>query len=67
MRKLHFTDIAHSITTYICFRRLKKYRVLAGLWFGEEKPNMNTFLDPLVRELQHLYSKGMQIYMTPDL
>lgn len=44
----------------ICFyRKLRKYRIFAGLWFGDTKPQMRTFLNPFVSELQELESKGI--------
>ena len=40
------------------FRRSKKNRILAGLWFGYEKPYMRTFLRPIVNTLKSLAIKG---------
>ncbi|XP_070392858.1 uncharacterized protein [Dermacentor albipictus] len=46
-----------------------KYRVkrvlLAGLWFGEQKPDMNCFLKPFVDELNRLSSEGLS-WTNPD-
>ena len=32
--------------------------LLAGLWYSKEKPTMNTFLTPLIDELNDLYENG---------
>lgn len=37
-----------------------KHMVLAGLWFGPTKPNMNTFLKPYVEQMNVLSSAGFQ-------
>ncbi|XP_066921278.1 uncharacterized protein [Clytia hemisphaerica] len=41
-------------------RKLKKFRVLVGIWFGEEKPYMRSFLRPLVEMLKQWYFQGIQ-------
>ena len=37
-----------------------KHLILAGLWVNTEKPNMNTFLQPLVQELNNLSTQGVE-------
>lgn len=37
-----------------------KYMLLARLWFGEKKPDMNTFLNPFVEELNVLSTAGIK-------
>ena len=37
-----------------------KELVLAGLWFGKDKPNMPIFLEPCVDQMNKLSSKGVQ-------
>ncbi|XP_034025419.1 uncharacterized protein LOC117509911 [Thalassophryne amazonica] len=37
----------------------RKHMIMAGLWFGECKPNMNTFLKPFVDELRDLGADGL--------
>ena len=32
--------------------------LLGGLWYGSEKPTMTTFLLPLLKSMNELYSKG---------
>ncbi|XP_061570030.1 uncharacterized protein LOC133423733 [Cololabis saira] len=36
-----------------------KHLMLSGLWFGPNKPNMNTYLKPFVDECKDLYSNGL--------
>ena len=36
--------------------------ILAGLWFGPQKPNMMTYLQPFNETISHLYSKGVEVY-----
>jgi hypothetical protein len=38
----------------------KKHILLAGLWFGTSKPNLNCFLQPFVAELTQLATVGFQ-------
>eukprot|EP00111_Clytia_hemisphaerica_P021545 TCONS_00063373-protein len=40
------------------FRKTKKNRIIAGLWFGYEKPFMRTFLRPIVESLKSLAVEG---------
>ena len=40
--------------------------ILAGLWFGQKKPNMMTFLQPFNESVSHLYSKGVEVFL-PDI
>lgn len=40
--------------------------ILAGLWFGPQKPNMMTYLQPFNETISHLYSKGVEVY-SPDI
>jgi len=39
--------------------------IIAGLWFGESKPNMNAYLKPIVKELIALHGTawGKATYM----
>ena len=32
--------------------------LLAGMWFSRDKPSMNTFLRPIIDDVNELYSKG---------
>ena len=36
-----------------------EYRLLAGLWYGNNKPDMSLFLKPLAKALQKLYHEGI--------
>ena len=36
----------------------RRNMLLAGLWYSKEKPTMNTFLLPLIEELNQLYEEG---------
>ena len=40
--------------------------ILAGLWFGSQKPNMMTFLQPFNESISQLYSKGIELF-SPDV
>eukprot|EP00732_Lithocolla_globosa_P002296 Lithocolla_globosa_v1_NODE_1464_length_2557_cov_5.754996.p1 type:complete len:810 gc:universal NODE_1464_length_2557_cov_5.754996:2476-47(-) len=40
------------------FRYSRRYMVLAGLWFGESKPNMTSFLRPLRKKLEIFLEEG---------
>ena len=42
-------------------RVLKENSILAGLWFGEEKPNMSFYLKPIVEELIILENRGIEV------
>ena len=37
----------------------KQHIIMGGLWFGEEKPHMNTFLKPFVSDLSKLGREGI--------
>lgn len=37
-----------------------KELILAGLWFGKDKPNMNAFLNPFVEDLNKMSHKGIK-------
>ena len=45
----------------IKLRAIKENVILAGLWFGETKPNMTIFLKPIFSELRILETKGIQV------
>lgn len=45
----------------------KENILLCGLWYGQGKPNMNTFLQPFVHELNTLHNVGFQIVCNNDL
>ena len=34
--------------------------ILAGLWYDVDKPTMTTFLQPLLRDINHLFQNGKQ-------
>ena len=36
--------------------------MLTGLWYGQDKPKMNTFLKPFTDELIDLHEKGVTRY-----
>ena len=37
---------------------MKPNLLLAGLWYGEVKPTTTTFVDPLIKEMNHLSDHG---------
>ena len=37
-----------------------KHVMLCGLWFGPNKPHMNSYLKPFVDECNHLYEHGLE-------
>jgi hypothetical protein len=40
--------------------KLRKENILLfGIWFGPQKPSMNTFLEPFVDEMRELYENGV--------
>ena len=41
-------------------------KILAGMWFGNIKPSINTFLKPLCLALKELYTEGVQVH-PPEL
>ena len=43
----------------IPFKERASNTVVAGIWFGKEKPNMNIFLKPIVNEIQRLSVTGI--------
>ena len=45
----------------ILCRISKENRILAGLWYGNNKPDMSLFLRPLVEELTHIYHEGITV------
>ena len=45
----------NELPSHLC----DKHMILTGLWYGEEKPKMNTFLKPLFSELVKLGSHGL--------
>ena len=61
-----------SITTCVCtvvlyyvsliYRVAKENRLLAGLWYGNAKPDMTAFLRPTAETLSRLHSKGMGVH-----
>ena len=42
-------------------RKLKENMIIAGLWFGENKPNMNIFLKSIMTELVALERNGIEV------
>ena len=40
----------------------RKNMMLTGLWYGKDKPKMNTFLKPFTDELIDLHEKGVTRY-----
>ncbi|XP_028517453.1 uncharacterized protein LOC110247556 isoform X1 [Exaiptasia diaphana] len=42
-------------------RSNSKNVIFAGMWFGENKPYMNTFLQPFKESLETLQSQGLQV------
>ena len=47
-----------TILFYFC-RFLRQNLLLVGLWYGEKKPTMTSFLAPLTKELNRLSEHGM--------
>ena len=43
---------------FCLFRFQKRYMILGGIWFSEDKPTMNSFLKPIIDEINCLYSEG---------
>lgn len=43
----------------LIFRFAKENRIFAGLWYGDQKPEMTLFLKPLCRALTRLYDEGI--------
>ena len=41
--------------------KLRENIIIAGLWFGENKPNMNIFLKPIMTELLALEHNGIEV------
>lgn len=44
----------------IPFRVRSKELILAGLWFGKDKPDMNIFLEPFVEHMNELSTNGVE-------
>ena len=47
-------------------RWCKENVILGGLWFGETKPNMLTFLKPFTESISDLKINGVEVY-SPDI
>lgn len=47
------------------FRLRNQNIILCGLWYGEGKPNMNSFLSPFVDELNDLHVNGVYLPTEP--
>lgn len=48
-----------TIHIYYLFGRFARSNsIFLGLWFGYKKPDFLTFLQPLSKEFQDIYSKG---------
>ena len=52
------SDLHVTTFTYNVCRFQKHNLILVGLWYGDVKPTMTTFLAPLVKEMNHLSSHG---------
>lgn len=61
-----FKNSSYSIWTIFLmvnempFKVRSKELILAGLWFGKNKPNMNVFLEPFVDQMNNLSTKEIQ-------
>lgn len=44
----------------------QKNMILGGLWFGPQKPNMLTFLQPFTAAISHLHCHGVEVF-SPDV
>lgn len=53
----------HTCMCMCIYRFLKSNLLLAGLWYGEQKPTMTTFLSPFIKEINHLSDQGIHMYM----
>ncbi|XP_014672137.1 PREDICTED: uncharacterized protein LOC106812709 [Priapulus caudatus] len=42
-------------------RYTRKFRIFAGLWFGEHKADMLIYCEPLIKEFQNLYNQCFEI------
>lgn len=49
----------------LSYRERRENIMLCGIWYGQGKPNMNTYLQPFVEELNSLHSNGFHCSM-PD-
>lgn len=61
-----FTSSSYSIwpiflmVNEVPFKVRTKELILAGLWFGKDKPDMNVFFKPYVDEMRELSTKGVE-------
>ena len=53
---VYITELYHN---YVQPRFSKSNLLLAGLWFGDVKPTMTTFLTPFMKEINSLSCKGI--------
>ena len=49
-------------TLALIVRFVKENRIFAGLWYGDQKPDMTLFLRPLCEALTRLYNEGTSIF-----
>ncbi|KAK3931660.1 NAD kinase [Frankliniella fusca] len=43
------------------FKARRENIILCGLWYGDRKPNLNTFLTPFIEELNSLHNTGFRL------
>jgi hypothetical protein len=60
------TDGFCCCNNYDIFRRQPKNMLLCGLWFSDKKPVMNTFLEPIIKQLKKLESEGITLDLVND-
>ena len=48
------------------YRFIKKHMLLAGLWYSVDDPYMNTFLRPIIDEINHLYHND-KLYLVSNV
>lgn len=60
----YFLYASEFITDQQLHRKLPKNMILAGLWYGGEKPSMQLFLKPIIEELSELETTGFIIIVT---
>ncbi|KAL7294968.1 hypothetical protein TKK_0011679 [Trichogramma kaykai] len=50
----------------LTLREKRENTMLTSLWFGHDKPNMNTFLKPTIDELKQLHEVGINVIINDE-
>ena len=53
------------VCNYYVIRFSKNHLILAGLWYGNTKPAMTSFLKPLMKEMNKLSTEGIPHSVLP--